>query len=48
MAELERKWAKAKGRWSNAYWSAEAIDLAFARGSDLHAKLKERLSDMAP
>lgn len=28
--ELERKWRKAEGRWSNQYWSAEWLDLAEA------------------
>lgn len=27
-AELERKWAKAQGRWSNRYWAQELLDLA--------------------
>ena len=29
--ELERKWNKAKGRHSNAYWCCEWLDLAHAR-----------------
>ena len=29
--ELERKWNKAKGRHSNAYWCIEWLDLAAAR-----------------
>ena len=31
IAELERKWEKAKGRHSNRYWCAEWLDLAHAR-----------------
>lgn len=30
-AELERKWAKAKGRWSNQYWAFEWLDVAERR-----------------
>lgn len=40
MAELERKWKKAKGRWSNQYWSAEWIDLAEKRADEMMEKLR--------
>lgn len=33
--ELERKWRKAQGRWSNQYWSAEWLDLAEARSRQI-------------
>lgn len=39
--ELERKWIKAKGRYSNQYWCAEEIDLAKAKGRELE-KLFEK------
>lgn len=26
--ELERKWRKAQGRWSNRYWGQEELDVA--------------------
>lgn len=35
MEELERKWSKARGRWSNHYWAAEWIDLARKRADEL-------------
>jgi len=38
IAELERKWNKAKGRHSNAYWCAEWLDLASAKGKELYRK----------
>lgn len=37
--ELERKWNKAKGRHSNAYWCAEWLDLAHARAEIIYKKL---------
>ena len=40
--ELERKWDKAQGRHSNAYWAAEWIDLAYARAAILSKKLHWR------
>jgi hypothetical protein len=39
ICELERKWLKAKGRYSNRYWAMEWIDLSIARGRELHLKL---------
>ncbi len=30
-AELERKWRKAQGRWSNQYWAQEWLDVARRR-----------------
>ena len=44
LAELERKWEKARGRRSNAYWTAEWLDLARARGRVLYEKLRKRIS----
>lgn len=38
--ELERKWEKAKGRWSNRYWAVEWLDLAEVRGRQLLAKMR--------
>ena len=35
LEELERKWLKAKGRHSNAFWSAEWLDLAHKRAEKL-------------
>jgi hypothetical protein len=35
IAELERKWNKAKGRHSNHYWCAEWLDLAHARSREM-------------
>lgn len=35
IAELERKWNKAKGRHSNAFWCAEWLDLAAARAKEM-------------
>ena len=43
IAELERKWMKARGRHSNSYWSAEWLDLASARGRILLQKLRPSL-----
>lgn len=40
MAELERKWEKARGRYSNRYWIQEWLDLAQARGREFVKKLK--------
>lgn len=37
--ELERKWMKARGRHSNAYWCLEWLDLAHARGEEMCRKL---------
>ena len=33
--ELERKWAKAEGRWSNRYWAQEWLDVAYRRAKRL-------------
>lgn len=35
IAELERKWNKAKGRHSNAFWTTEWLDLARARADEM-------------
>ena len=43
--ELERKWNKAQGRHSNAYWTAEWIDLATARAKIL-AKFFKKSSEV--
>ena len=43
ITELERKWNKAKGRHSNAWWAAEWLDLAAARGREIANKLKPLL-----
>ena len=43
MVELERKWVKARGRWSNAYWATEWIDLAWARGNAMWGKLQSTI-----
>ena len=34
-AELERKWCKAEGRWSNRYWAQEWLDVAGRRAQRL-------------
>ena len=44
LKELERKWNKAKGRHSNAFWTQEWIDLAMARGARL-AKFFKKLPE---
>jgi hypothetical protein len=41
MPELERKWVKARGRWSNRYWAAEWRDLAEARAQEMLRKLQD-------
>ena len=41
IAELERKWNKAKGRHSNRYWIAEWLDLAYAKGKALARRFKD-------
>jgi hypothetical protein len=33
--ELERKWNKAQGRWTNRYWAQEWLDLAAHRATKL-------------
>lgn len=40
IAELERKWNKAKGRWSNQFWAAEWLDLSSARAAELNRGIK--------
>ena len=40
MDELERKWKKAQGRHSNAYWCIELLDLANAEARELWKKFK--------
>lgn len=35
--ELERKWRKAEGRWSNRYWAQEWLDLADRRAERMAA-----------
>ncbi len=35
IAELERKWNKARGRHSKNYWAVEWVDLAWARGREM-------------
>jgi hypothetical protein len=35
ITELERKWKKAQGRWSRAYWSQEWLDLAAVRANEI-------------
>lgn len=37
IAELERKWNKAKGRHSKRYWAQECLDLGIARGLEIAA-----------
>jgi hypothetical protein len=44
IAELERKWAKARGRWSNRYWAAEWLDLAAVRADQMLKKLRSELT----
>ena len=39
IVELERKWSKARGRHSNAYWCIEWLDLSAARAHELWKKL---------
>jgi hypothetical protein len=39
-SELERKWVKAKGRWSNQYRSQEWLDLADRQAKHLYDFLK--------
>ena len=39
IAELERKWNKARGRHSRAFWTAEWLDLAKARGEKMYQRL---------
>lgn len=39
--ELERKWEKAKGRHSNAFWCDEWLDLAYARAKKWYEFLCE-------
>ncbi len=39
--ELERKMKKASGRYSNRYWTAEFIDWAHAKGTQLWKKLMQ-------
>jgi hypothetical protein len=34
-AELERKWEKARGRWSNRYWAQEWLDVAHREAEKL-------------
>jgi len=34
-AELERKWRKAEGRWSNQYWAQEWLDVADRRAQKM-------------
>lgn len=41
LAELERKWLKARGRHSNRFWAQEWLDLCAARAAELSAKLRE-------
>ena len=36
ITELERKWNKAKGRHSNAFWCDEWLDLAAARAEEMY------------
>ena len=43
LAELERKWNKARGRHSNRYWIQEWVDLADARGREM-ARIIEKLA----
>ena len=33
--ELERKWRKAEGRWSNRYWAQEWLDFAVRQAKRL-------------
>jgi hypothetical protein len=33
--ELERKWNKAAGRWSNQFWAQEWLDVAHRRADKL-------------
>jgi hypothetical protein len=40
ITELERKFKKARGRYSRQYWTAEAIDYSFAKGRELFEKLR--------
>lgn len=40
--ELQRKWNKAKGRWSNSIWATEWLDLAYARANIWYGKMKYR------
>lgn len=42
MAELERKWNKAKGRYTNKYWTAEWLDLAQAKANEMSKQLRFR------
>ena len=35
IAELQRKWDKAKGRHSNHYWTVEWLDLCYAKAEEL-------------
>lgn len=39
IAELERKWNKARGRHSKQFWAVEWIDLAYARATELSKEL---------
>jgi hypothetical protein len=45
IAELERKWNKAKGRHSNQFWTAEWLDLAAVRGHKMWLKMNGLLED---
>lgn len=38
--ELERRWAIARGRNSNAMWAQERIDIAIRRGEQAAAAIK--------
>ncbi len=38
--ELQRKYNKAKGRHSNAFWMAEELDIAFKRAEEMYKFFK--------
>ena len=41
LEELERKWLKARGRWSNQYWSLEFIDLVSREADELKRLIEQ-------
>jgi hypothetical protein len=42
--ELERKWRKAEGRWSNRYWAQEWLDLADRQAQHMYEYLASGVS----
>lgn len=48
IAELERKWNKAQGRWSRRYWAQEWLDLAAARAKEWSAWFMTNAHEVKP